>query len=67
MTLKNAAFLALVGTILATIVLMTGFIDDLLGVVRGLIPAMRLVTSVVYAFAGLGVVVFLYAFQKAQS
>jgi hypothetical protein len=67
MTLKNAAFLALVGTILATIVLMTGFIDDLLGVVRGLIPAMRLVTSGVYAFAGLGVVVFLYAFHKAQS
>ena len=67
MTLKNAAFMALVGMILATILLVAGFIGDVFGVVRGLIPAMRLLTSFIYAFAGLSVVVFLYAFHKAQS
>jgi hypothetical protein len=67
MTLRNAAFLALVGMILATILLVAGFIGDVFGVVRGLIPAMRLLTSFIYAFAGLSMVVFLYAFHKAQS
>jgi hypothetical protein len=67
MTLKNAALLALVGVILATIVLVAGLIGDVFAVVRGLIPAMQLLTSVVYAFAGLSLAVFLYAFHKAQS
>ena len=67
MTLKNAAFLALVGMILATILLLAGFIGDLFGVVRGLIPAMKLLTSFINTFAGLSTVVFLYAFHKAQS
>ena len=67
MTLNKAAFLALVGMTLATILLVVGFIGDVLGFVRGLIPAMRLLTSFIYAFAGLSIVVFLYAFHKAQS
>lgn len=67
MTLRNAAFLALVGMILATIVLVTGFIGDVFGIVRGVIPATRLLTSFIYAFASLSMVVFLYAFHKAQS
>jgi hypothetical protein len=67
MTLKNAAFLALVGMILATILLVAGFIGDVVGVMRGLIPAMRLLTSSIYALAGLSMVVFLYVFHKTQS
>jgi hypothetical protein len=67
MTLKNAAFIALVGMILATFLLTVGFIGDVINVVRGLIPAMRLLTSLIYAFASLSVVGFLYAFHKAQS
>ncbi len=67
MTIKNTAFLALVGMVLVTILLIAGLITDVLGVARGLIPAMRLLTSFIYAFAGLSVVVFLYAFHKAQS
>jgi hypothetical protein len=67
MTLKNASFLALVGLILATILLVAVFIVDVSGFVRGLIPAMRLLTSFIYAFAGLSMVVFMYAFHKAQS
>ena len=67
MALKNTAFLALVGMVLVTILLIASLIGDVLGVVRGLIPAMRLLTSFIYAFAGLSVVVFLYTFHKAQS
>jgi hypothetical protein len=67
MTLNKAAFLALVGMILTTILLVGGFIVDVFNVVRGLIPAMRLLTSFIYAFAGLSMVMFLYAFHKSQS
>ncbi|MDD5542470.1 MAG: hypothetical protein PHX83_04785 [Acidobacteriia bacterium] len=66
MTLKKSSFLALVGMVLVTILLIAGLIGDVLGVVRGLIPAARVLTSFIYAFAGLSVVVFLYAFHKAQ-
>jgi hypothetical protein len=52
--------------ILVTILLIAGLIADVSGVVRGLIPAMKLLTSFIYAFAGLSVTVFLYAFHKAQ-
>jgi hypothetical protein len=67
MNLKNAAVLALVGTGMLTGLLLLGFIVDVLNVLRGLIPAARLLTSFVYAFAGLSAVVFLYAFHKAQA
>ena len=67
MTLKNTSFLALVGMVLVTILLIAGLITDVSGVVRGLIPAMRLLTSLIYAFAGLTVALFLFAFHKAQS
>ena len=66
MTLNKAAFLALVGMILATILLVAGFIGDVFSVARGLIPAMRLLTSFIYAFAGLTMVMFLNAFHKTR-
>ena len=67
MTLKNSALLALVGVGLATIVLVTWFIGDVISVVGGLIPPMRLLTSLIFAFASLSVVVFLFVFHRAQS
>lgn len=66
MSLRSAASLALLGAVLVTIVLVVGFVLDLLNVLRNLIPALRLVTSFIYAFAGVGAVVFLYVFRKAQ-
>jgi hypothetical protein len=66
-SLKNAAFLAFVGMIPVTILLIAVLIGDALAVVRGLIPVMRLLTSLIYAFASLSVVVFLYAFHKTQA
>ena len=67
MTLKNAAVLALVGMVMLTVLLIAGFIYDLVNVLRGLIPVTRALTSFIYAFAGLSAVVFLYAFHKTQS
>ena len=52
---------------LVTILLMAVLIGDALAVVGGLIPVMRLLASLIYAFASLSVLVFLYAFYKAQA
>jgi hypothetical protein len=67
MTMRSAASLALLGAALVTILLVVGFLLDLLNALRGLVPALRLVTSFIYAFAGVGAVVFLYVFRRAQS
>ena len=66
MNLKNAAFLALVGSVMLTVLLIASFVFDLLNVLRGLVPPMRLAVSFIYAFAGLSAALFLHAFHKAQ-
>src|SRR6267378_2706502 len=67
MTLKNAALLALIGTILITILLVWTFFFNVVNVLRGLVPALTLFSSFIYAFACLSVAVFFYAFHRAQS
>jgi len=67
MSLKNAALLALIGTVLLTVLLAAHFISTLLGVLRDLIPAMALVGSLVYLFASFSVLVFFYVFYRKQS
>ena len=67
MAMKSAASLALIGAVLVAIVLVVGFVLDVLSVIRGLVPALRLVTSVIYAFASVGAVVFLWVFRNGQS
>ena len=67
MTMKSAASLALLGAILLMILLVVGFVLDLLNAVRGLIPALKLVTSFIYAFASVGAVFFLWVFRNGQS
>ncbi len=66
MTLQNASLLALVGMALATVVLVMGFVGDVLGVARGLLAPVKMLTSFIYAFAGLGMVVFLFAFHQSR-
>ncbi len=66
MTMRSAASLALIGAVLVAIVLVIGFLLDLLNVLGGLIPVLRLVTSFIYAFAGVAAVVFLSVFRKTQ-
>jgi hypothetical protein len=66
MTLKNAAFLALLGALLLTIMLVMGCINDVLGVARGIIPPMKLLVSLIETFAGVSAVVFLYVVHRRQ-
>jgi hypothetical protein len=67
MTLKNAALLALIGTILATVFLTWTFIMTTLNVLRGLAPPLMLFPWFVYAFACFSMAVFFYVFHRAQS
>jgi hypothetical protein len=64
MTLKNAAFLALIGTILTTLLLVYNLIFSVLNVIRGLIPLDTLFSTLIYAFASLTVAVFFFVFHK---
>jgi hypothetical protein len=67
MTLKNAALLALIGTILITAVLVWTFVANVLNVLRGLAPAVTLFSSFIYAFGYFSVAVFFYVFHRVQS
>jgi hypothetical protein len=67
MTLKNAAFFALLGMILLTILLAVVFIRDFSAFLSGALAALSLLESAIYLLASLSVAVFLYVFHKAQS
>jgi hypothetical protein len=67
MTLKNAAFFASIGMTLLTVLLVAGFIRDILNIVSGVTPTMVLLASLIHLLASVGVTVFLYVFYKAQS
>jgi ABC-type proline/glycine betaine transport system permease subunit len=66
MTLKNAALLALIGTILMTALLAWSFVFTFLNVLRGVVPAVTLFSSFIYAFGCFSVAVFFYLFHRAQ-
>jgi hypothetical protein len=67
MTLKNAALLALIGTILMTALLVWSFVFNVLNALRGLVPAVTLFSSFIYPFGCFSVAVFFYVFRRAQS
>jgi len=64
MSLKSAAFLALIGMILVTILRLYDLVSTVVNVMGGLVPAMTLVSSLIYAFASLGLAAFLFVFHK---
>jgi hypothetical protein len=66
MTLKNAALLASIGTILMTALSVWTFILTLLNVLRDLVPAVTVFQSFIYAFGCFGVMVFFHAGHRAQ-
>jgi hypothetical protein len=66
MRLKNAAFLALIGSVLLTALLVWNLMFTALSVLRGLLPPVTLFSSLIYAFTGLSVAVFFYVFHKTQ-
>jgi hypothetical protein len=67
MTLKNVALLALLGTLLLTIVVAFDFVNVASGVLRDIVPLVTVLRSLVYLFASLSVTVFFYVFSKDQS
>lgn len=67
MTLKNAATLALFGTLLLTVLLAVDFIKTVSGVLGGFVPPIALLRSLVYLSASLTVTVFFLVFSRAQS
>jgi hypothetical protein len=67
MSLKNAASIALAGMLLLTVLLVVDLIFNVSNVLGGLVPAVTLVRSLVYAFASVCVTIFFFVFYKAQS
>ena len=67
MTLKSSAFLALIGTLLLTILLIVGLIYDLINLGQGLIPVTTVLSALIHSFAALSVTIFFYTFHRAQS
>ncbi len=66
MTLKNAALLAVIGTVLMTALLVWDFVFNLINLLRGLVPAVTVLSSLIYAFGCLTVMVFFFVFHRAQ-
>ncbi len=67
MNLKSASFLALIGTLLLTILLALDFVRTVSGVMSDVVPVMALLRSLVYLLASLSVTVFFYVFHRSQS
>jgi hypothetical protein len=67
MTVKNAALLALIGTILVTALLAFHLLRNVLNVAQGLVPVVTLFSSLIFAFGAFSVAVFFFVFHKAQS
>jgi Na+/melibiose symporter-like transporter len=67
MTLKNAAFFALIGMALLTVLLAVGFIRDVSALLAGAVAAITVLIEFINLLASLSVAVFLYVFYKAQS
>ena len=67
MTLKSAAFFALICMALLTVVLAVGFIRDISAFTAGAIAAMEMLISLIHLLASLSVTVFLYVFYSKQS
>jgi hypothetical protein len=67
MSLKSAAFFALIGTALLTILVGLGFVRDVAGVASGAVAVLSVVRSGIELLASLSMAVFLYVFHRAQS
>lgn len=63
-SIKGAALLAFVGTLLLAVMTVWNLVVDVGSVVRGLIPVVRLLSQTVYAFAAVTLAYFFYMFQK---
>ena len=67
MTIKSAAFLAMIGTILVAVLLTWNFVNIVLNVMNGVSPMVALFSSLIYAFGAVSTAVFFAVFHNAQS
>jgi len=67
MSLKNAALVALIGMLVLSILLVVDFATNISNVLGGLVPAVILFRSLIYALASLCLTIFFFVFHKAQS
>ncbi len=66
MTLRSAAVLALIGTLLLTILTAVDFIRTVVGVVHDVIPAMALVRAFICLLGAASVTVFFFVFSHTE-
>lgn len=66
MNLKTASFLALIGTILSTVLLVYDFIFGIVNMLRGLLPLTNVIAAGIYAFASLTVAIFFFVFHRGS-
>ncbi len=66
MTLKNAVLLALIGTMVMTVLLVWNFVSNVANVLRGVEAPLVLFASFIYAFGCFAVMVFFFVFHRAQ-
>jgi len=67
MSLKTAAFLAFIGMLLLTVLVVADFIKTVTGIMHDVVPAVALLRSLIYLLASLTVTVFFWVFYKKQS
>jgi len=67
MTLRGAALLAFIGTLLITAFLTWTLVLNVLNVLRGVEAPVVLFSSLIYAFGSFTLAVFFYTFHRAQS
>jgi hypothetical protein len=67
MNIKSAAFLALIGTILTTVLLVYNLVSAILNVTQGLVPAVTIFPLLIYSFASVTLAVFFFICHRQQS
>ncbi|HLG94757.1 MAG TPA: hypothetical protein VKX49_00455 [Bryobacteraceae bacterium] len=67
MTLKSAAFLATIGMILLSALALYDLVQNFIAIVRGLLPAARLFSSLIFAFSSVAVTIYFFVAYKRQA
>jgi hypothetical protein len=63
MTLRTASILALVGTLLLTVLAAADFITPMSGYLRDIVPAVLVLRSLIYLLGGIFVTLFFFEFS----
>jgi len=66
MGLKTAAFLALIGMLLVTIVYLAAFVNDLTAFFQNAVAVMTLLSAGIHLFAAFTVTLFFFVFYRVQ-